>query len=195
MQNVKLSPHFKLYEFCVTNSGANVVEANRAYASQEENIQKLTTLAVNVLEPLRAALIHSKNHFNLKYLIITSGVRTAGTKILNAALKSQHNHCEAVDFVIDGTLKNTQRFFKMIMNDEIKGLYPKKWISQCILERKKRADGTWSCWIHVAIVTDRFKKVRKGDGRNYTNFPEYMISLDGFKYVVANDVNLNKYLQ
>lgn len=194
MQNVKLSPHFKLYEFCVTNSGANVVEANRAYASQEENIKKLTSLAVNVLEPIRAALIHSKNHFNLKYLIVTSGVRTAGTKILNAALKSQHNHCEACDFVVDGTLKNTRRFYEMIMNGEIKGL-DHKYISQCILERKKRADGSWSCWIHIAIVTDRFKKVRKGDGRNYTNFPEFFISLDGFKYVLANETNLNKYLQ
>lgn len=197
MQNIKLSPHFKLYEFCVTSQGANLIQANREFASKPENVEKLSILSNNVLEPIRAVLVDPKNGFGLKFLTITSGVRSPEVNkgIANSSKTSRHLHAECADFVVDGTLANTQKLFKMIMNNEVQGLYPKKWIAQCILERKKRADGNWSSWIHVGIITDDFKKYRKAANRNYTNFPEYMISLDGFKYVLANETNLNKYLQ
>lgn len=194
MTNIKLSKHFKLYEFCVTSSGANVVQANREFASQEANVKKLTSLSNNILEPIRAALIDPKNKLNCKFMTITSGVRTAGTKIANASSTSQHNHAEAVDYVVDGTLENTAKLYNMIKNGEIQGL-DFKWVGQVILERKKRTNGTWSAWIHISLKTDRFIKQRKNAGRNSTNFPEFFISLDGFKYVLATDANIKSYLK
>ncbi len=193
MTNQKLSPHFKLYEFCVTSSGANVVQANREYASQPENIEKLTFLASKILEPIRAEMIKPENNFGVKFMTITSAVRTAGTKIENASLTSQHNHCEACDFVINGKIEDTARFYKMIVEGNIPGL-DLELISQAILERKQRANKTWSNWIHIGFLTDRLKKQRKAAGRNYTQFPEYFISLDGFKYPPYNETNFKKYL-
>lgn len=195
MQNKKLSTHFKLYEFCVTSSGANVVQANRELASKEENTAKLTELAVKILEPIRATLVDPANKFNCKFMTITSGVRTSGTKIANASPTSQHDWCEAVDFVVDGTLKNTYRLFKMIKDKLIEGL-DHKYIAQCILERKKRKDGTWSCWIHISLLTKRFKDQRRRSGRNCSAFPEFMVCLTGFTpYSLATDENLLKYLK
>ena len=193
MTNIKLSPHFKLFEFCVTSSGANVVQANREYASQDENIKKLTSLSNNVLEPIRAYLISPANKFNCKFMTITSGVRTAGTKIANASSTSQHNHCEAVDFVVDGTLDNTARLYKAIQGGVVKGLDFNN-VGQVILERKKRTNGTWSCWIHISLKATRFINQRKKAGRNYTKFPEFFVSLDGFKYVLGTEDNIKKYL-
>ena len=193
MTNKKLSAHFKLYEFCVTSSGANVIQANREFASQEENTKKLTELAEKILEPIRAELINPKNKFNCKFMTITSGVRTSGTKIANASATSQHNWSEAVDFVVDGTLENTKRLFDLIMKKLIPSL-DHKYIGQCILERKPRTNKTWSSWIHISLLTNRFKEQRKMSKRNYTHFPEFMISLNGFKYVPATESNLKKYL-
>ena len=193
MENKKLSPHFKLFEFCVTSSGANAVQANRETASKPENLKKLTLIAEKILEPIRAVLIDPKNKFNCKFLTITSGVRTNSTKISNASVSSQHNWSEALDFVVDGTLENTYRLYNMIKDKLIPNL-DHKYISQCILERKQRRDGSWSCWIHIGLLTERFKEQRKNAKRNYTNFPEFFISLDGYKYVIANPVNFKKYL-
>lgn len=193
MTNIKLSSHFKLFEFCNTSSGANVIQANRELASEEANIKKLSLLSNNILEPIRAEMIKPANNFNVKFMTITSGVRTAGTKIANASATSQHNHCEAVDFVVDGTLQNTKRLYVMIKDKLIKDLRYND-ISQCILERKKRANGTFASWIHIAIKTSRFINQRKKANRNYSKFPEFFISLDGYKYVLATDENINKYL-
>lgn len=129
MTNIKLSNHFRLFEFCVTSSGSNVVQANREYASQPENVEKLTSLCVNLLEPIRQVMI---DIFNLNFMTITSGVRTSGTKIANASSTSQHNHCEACDFVITGKLEDSVKLFKIIL--ENKALHP--FIGQCILDRR-----------------------------------------------------------
>lgn len=193
MTNIKLSPHFKLYEFCVTSSGANVIEANRKFAYEKENVEKLTFLASKILEPIRAEMIKPSNNFGVKFMTITSGVRTSGTKISNASKTSQHNHCEACDFVINGKIEDTARFFKMIVEGNIPGLDMKN-IGQLILERKMRANKTWSNWIHVSGKYERFIEQRKAAGRNYINFPEFFISLDGYKYVVYNKSNFEKYL-
>ena len=190
MTNSKLSPHFKLYEFCVTSSGANVVQANREYASQPQNIKKLTELSNKILEPIRAELIKT---FGLKFMTITSGVRTAGTKIANASATSQHNHCEAVDFVITGKLEDTVKLYRLIKDEKIAGLNH-KYIGQCILERKQRTNGTWSTWIHISLKTDRFLKQRKDAKRNYTAFPEFFISLNGFNYIPMSEDGITKYL-
>lgn len=192
--NIKLSPHFKLYEFCVTSSGANVVQANREFASEEANIKKLSILSNDILEPIRAVLIKKENNFNCNFLTITSGVRTAGTKIANASATSQHNHAEAVDFVVNGNLKDTLRLYELIKDNKIKDLKYNE-LSQVILERKKRVNGTYSSWIHIAIKTTRFINQRKKANRNYSKFPECFISLDGFKYVLATEENLKKYIK
>lgn len=192
MTNQKLSPHFKLYEFCVTSSGANVVQANREYASQPENLEKLTFLATRILEPIRAELIKPSNNFGVKFMTITSGVRTAGTKISNASKTSQHNHCEACDFVINGKIEDTARFYKMIVEGKIPGL-ELAILSQVILERKQRANKTWSNWIHIGMYTKRLEEQRKAAKRN-TIFPEYFISLDGYTYPKYNEANYKKYL-
>lgn len=193
MKNIKLSPHFKLYEFCNTSSGLNVIQANREFASKEENLKKLSLLSNKVLEPIRAELIKKENNFNCRFLTITSGVRTSGTKIANASATSQHNHCEACDFVVDGSLSNTKRLYELIKDRKIKDL-KYDYISQAILERKKRANGTYSAWIHIAIKTDRFVKQRRAANRNCKDFPEFFISLDGYNYVICNERNLEKYL-
>ena len=194
MTNIKLSAHFKLFEFGNTSSGANVIQANREFASKEENIKKLSLLSNKVLEPIRVELIKKENNFNCKFMTITSGVRTSGTKIANASKTSQHNHCEACDFVVDGTLSNTKRLYELIKDKKVKDL-KYNYVSQVILERKKRANGTYSAWIHIAIKTDRFVKQRREANRNCKDFPEFFISLDGFKYVVCNESNLKKYLE
>ena len=194
MKNIKLSEHFKLYEFCITSSGANVVFANREFASKEENIKKLTLLSNKVLEPIRAELIKKENNFNCRFLTITSGVRTAGTKKTKASKTRQQKHCEGVDFVVDGSLQNTRRLYCLIKDRKIANL-KYDLISQCILERKSRANGSFSAWVHIAIKTDRFIKQRREGGRNFKNFSKFFISLDGFKYVVCNESNLKKYLE
>lgn len=193
MTNIKLSPHFKLYEFCVTSSGANVVQANREYASEPENVEKLTFLASKILEPIRAEMIKPSNNFGVKFMTITSGVRTAGTKIANASKTSQHNHCEACDFVINGKIEDTARFYRMIVEGKIPGL-EMSILGQVILERKLRGNKTWSNWIHISGKYKRFLEQRKAAGRNYTNFPEFYISLDGYTYPKYNEINFKKYL-
>lgn len=190
MTNIKLSPHFKLFEFCVTSSGASVVQANREYASEPENVAKLTELSNKILEPIRAVMI---KEFGVKFMTITSGVRTAGTKIANASKTSQHNHCEAVDFVITGKLEDTARLFKLIKEGKIPGL-DLQWIGQCILEKKQRANGSWSNWIHISLKTKRFIEQRHKAKRNYTKFPEFYVSLDGYTYPPATEANIKKYL-
>ena len=65
--------------------------------------------------------------------------REFGAKIANASATSQHNHCEAVDFVVDGTLQNTEQLYRFIKDNKIKDL-KHNYISQVILERKKRAN-------------------------------------------------------
>ena len=194
MENIKLSEHFKLFEFCNTSSGKNVIQANREFASKEENIKKLSILSNEILEPIRAELIKKENNFNCKVLIITSGVRTSGTRIANASATSQHNHCEACDFVVDGTLENTLRLYRLIKERKIANLNYDL-ISQCILERKKRTNGTYSAWIHIAIKTDRFIKQRQKANRNYSKFPEFFTSLDGFNYVLSTEANFKKYVE
>lgn len=193
MTNKKISAHFKLFEFCVTSSGANVIQANREFASKEENTKKLTELAEKILEPIRAVLIDPKKNFNCKFMTITSGVRTSGTKISNASATSQHDWAEAVDFVVDGTLENTKRLFVLIKNKSIPNL-DHKYIGQCILERKPRKNGTWSCWIHISLLTNRLKEQRKSSKRNYTNFPEFYVSLNGYRYLLATEKHIDEYL-
>lgn len=192
MVNQKLSTHFKLFEFCVTSSGANVVQANREYASEPENVKKLTYLSNLILEPIRAELIKPEHKFGVKFLTITSGVRTSGTKISNASKTSQHNHCEACDFVINGKIEDTARFYKMIVEGKIPGL-DLSVVSQVILERKQRANETWSNWIHIGLLTDRLVEQRKASKRNI-KFPEFYISLDGYSYPPYNKTNYEKYL-
>lgn len=194
MSNVKLSTHFKLYEFCVTSSGAQVVQANREFASKPENLKKLTFLSNNILEPIRAEMIKAEHKFGVKFMTITSGVRTAGTKIANASATSQHNHCEACDFVINGKLKDTLKLYQLIKDGKVKGL-KHEYIGQCILERKLRKDGTWSSWIHISGKYKRFIEQRKKAGRNCTKFPEFFVSLDGYKYVLATETSMQEYVK
>lgn len=192
IENKKLSKHFKLYEFCITSSGANVIQANREFASKDENIKKLTILCEKILEPIRSEMIKAEHNFKVSFMTITSGVRTSGTKIANASATSQHNHCEACDFVVNGTLKDTLKLFQLIKDGKIKDL-DLSLISQVILERKKRANGTFGVWIHIAIKTTRFINQRKKANRNYKEFPEFFISLDGYKYVLATDGNMKRF--
>lgn len=190
MTNIKLSPHFKLYEFCNTSSGANVIQANREYASEPANVKKLTKLATNILEPIRAEMIKS---FGVKFMTITSGVRTAGTKIANASKTSQHNHCEAADFIITGNLSDSAKLFSMITEGKITGLNLKD-VSQVILERKLRPGGkSWSTWIHIGLKTDRLIKQRKEAKRNIL-FPEFMVSLNGFTYAPSSEKIIMRYI-
>ena len=195
MQNVELSPHFKLNEFCNTSRGAEYIEANRKHAMNPQNLLKLTDLAIYILEPLRAALIDPNNKFGVRSMIISSGVRSPllNSIIKNASTSSQHLACSAADFVINGKLEDTCRFFLLIKNGKIPNLNMKM-ISQCILERSQKIDKSWSPWIHIGLMTKEFTDRRVAINKNYRFEPEFFVSLEGSKYVLPTENNLAKYV-
>lgn len=189
----KLSTHFENTEFARTSKGAKYIEMNLAFINQPENKEKMVKLCKEVLEPIRSVL--TGDEFKIPYMTITSGVRCPElNKLIGGAISSQHVWCEACDFVVDGDLENTAKFFKLILNKKIPNLIYDA-LAQVILERRKRPDNTWSSWIHVSIKSTRFLENRKTANRNYEAFPEYMVSLNGSSYVVANEENIAKYIQ
>ena len=148
-EDIKLSEHFKLSE------------SNMKFALEKK--ENLIHLSENILEKIRAHMI---KHYGMKYLKITSGVRSPE---LNAAIPgssatSQHTHAEAADFVVDGKATLTKAVYRDIVEGRVEGL-DLNLMSQCILERSVRQDGSKSYWIHIAIMTPRFIEFRKKNGR------------------------------
>lgn len=91
MQNINLSPHFKLREFTESATAMKHGIDNRPTPEVVENLRRLCT---HTLEPLREKL-------GLP-IIITSGFRTKEQNdiIVHASRKSQHMEGRAADFYV-----------------------------------------------------------------------------------------------
>lgn len=188
-EDIKLSEHFKLSEFCKT-SRAQYIEANMNFALTKKDI--LINLSENVLEKIRAHMIKM---YSMKSLVVTSGVRCPElNKAVGGAASSQHSHAEACDFIVDGKAELTKQVYRDIVEGRVEGLNLNL-ISQCILERSVRNDGSKSYWIHIAVMTPRFVDARKQSGRP-ANGKEFLVTLTGKSgsYVPASEEIYSKYI-
>lgn len=91
MQNISLSPHFKLREFTESTTAQKHGIAN---VPSEEAVENLKRLCEHTLEPLREALQLP--------VVITSGFRTKDLNDLlaHSSSTSQHMRGEAADFYV-----------------------------------------------------------------------------------------------
>lgn len=188
-EDFKLSPHFKASEFTNTSRGSDYIKANFEFVKEKKEVME--DLCNKILEPIREHLIRN---YGLPYMTITSGVRCpALNKIIGGATTSQHCHAEACDFIVDGAAKNTKSVFEDIINGKVKNLDLNQ-IGQCILERSVRANGSKSYWIHISILTERFKKARIQSGRSGDG-KEFLVTLTGKtgSYQPASPEMLAKY--
>lgn len=190
IQNVQLSPHFKLYEFTNTNQGIEYIEANRAFGIQKLDVLK--DLCNSILEPLRA---HVKEKYNIPYISISSGLRSPElNKKVGGTPTSQHSHAEAADLILTPDRSKLMQIFEDIEAGRVKGLDMDK-IAQVIIERKFSSKWkTWGAWIHVGVMTDRFVAARQASGRN-TKGKEFLLSLDGKAIIAANEYNRKAYIE
>ena len=91
MNDIFLTPHFKLSEFTASATARSHGIKNEPAA---EHVENLRALCVHTLEPLREAL-------GLP-IIITSGYRTKQLNhlLVNHSVKSQHMNGQAADFYV-----------------------------------------------------------------------------------------------
>ena len=94
MQDIQLSPHFKLNEFIKSRTAR---ENGIDNTPPPEAVENLRALCIHTLEPLREAL-------GLP-IIITSGYRckVLNERITHHSATSQHMQGEAADFVVQGS--------------------------------------------------------------------------------------------
>ena len=94
MQDIQLSPHFKLNEFTKSRTAR---ENGIDNTPPPEAVENLRALCIHTLEPLREAL-------GLP-IIITSGYRckVLNERITHHSATSQHMQGEAADFVVQGS--------------------------------------------------------------------------------------------
>lgn len=134
MNEIQLSPHFKLSEF--ENSPARARGINNKVP--ENLIPSLRTLCTEVLEPLRA-IVKEPN-------IISSGYRCSQ---LNAAVggskTSQHMKGEACDIHLSD-MKKLRKWFSHLMDGQF---------DQLIMERSTPTSSHY--WIHVSCKPDPTK--------------------------------------
>lgn len=89
----RLSPHFTLYEFVVSQQAVRLGLDNTPPMFAIENLK---LLALNLLEPMRAGFARRGGE-----LVITSGYRSAGlNKLLGGSPHSQHLRGQAADFYL-----------------------------------------------------------------------------------------------
>lgn len=136
----KLSSHFSLNELIFSETAYKNKIDN---TPTEDEIQKLTDLCVDVLEPLRARC-------SIKYakeikLHINSGFRNKEVnKLVKGKPNSQHLKGEAVDITPEGI--TVQQLYDLIKELVEEGIHE---VDQCILEYKR--------WVHISY--------RKGNNR------------------------------
>lgn len=113
MQDIQLSPHFKLNEFTKSRTAR---ENGIDNTPPPEAVENLRALCVHTLEPLREAL-------GLP-IIITSGYRCKelNERITHHSDISQHMQGEAADFVVQGSKIKVQgsKFNEVEPNAEVK---------------------------------------------------------------------------
>lgn len=130
MNNVQLSPHFKLSEFTKSSTATARHIDN---TPNDEEVKNLKALCENVLEPLR-------QHFNCP-IIIGSGYRSpALNKAVGGVANSQHMTGEAADIHIPDEATG-KRWFVWLMDN-----VP---FHQLIWE--KSTPSSIHHWIHVAF--------------------------------------------
>lgn len=130
MNNVQLTPHFKLSEF-IKSSTATARHIDNT--PNDEQVKNLKALCENVLEPLR-------QHFNVP-IVIGSGFRCPKlNKAVGGVANSQHQHGEAADIHIPDEATG-KRWFVWLMDN-----VP---FHQLIWE--KSTPSSTHHWIHVAF--------------------------------------------
>jgi zinc D-Ala-D-Ala carboxypeptidase len=155
MQEVQLSPHFKLSEFCDTWRGGYLEEVNWEYGTSEPYLSNMGFLCRSLLEPLR-------RHF-MSPVIISAGMRWSRKdeegswegldyEIRNVRQKkvydgrSQHRKGEAADLGVVGVPDS-------IAFEWIKDHSPNPY-GQLILETDGR-----NRWVHLSIPGRRIPEL------------------------------------
>lgn len=140
-ENIKLTPHFSLFEL----SGTSVEKYKKLnLLKAQEQMGKMYMLA-GFAERVREIIG--------KPMIITSGYRCPElNKAIGGALTSQHIFCEAIDFVVKGL--RVEDIFSRIVTSDLK-------YNQIIIERNKSG----SQWVHISIGS--YKQKLKFDGKQY----------------------------
>lgn len=130
-----ISPHFRLEEFTRSKTALKKGIKN---TPDVEQIQNITALCNNVLEPVR-------KHFR-KPIFITSGYRSKElNKTIGGSKYSQHLKGEAADFVVKDI--PTAKVFDYIIHESIP-------FDQCICEKKGNTE-----WIHISHKRNRREKL------------------------------------
>ena len=144
----RLSPHFTLEEMTAT-------EYPVYNKPSEKEIEALTALCENILEPIRA-------HFNLPITIL-SGFRSPElNKTVGGAATSQHLKGEAADITIKGVANaDVWQFIKDNLN-----------FDQVIAEKLTKHDGSRG-WVHVAYS----KHQERGDAISFLGAGRYVKGL------------------
>lgn len=136
MDNIQLTPHFKLSELCATTH-KDLAKTNLEAAKKiMGRMYQLAGFAERVREIIG------------KPLIINSGYRCV--KLNNAvggSLASQHLYAEAIDIRVTG--KTSSEVFRILAASDLK-------YDQLILERAGNAQ-----WVHVSIGSKKEKLIYK----------------------------------
>lgn len=154
MEDLKLSPHFTLFELTRTDNRA-YIEVNRDVPN--ELLMNGYALAASLLEPIRV-------HYN-KPLIVHSGYRSPGlNEAIGGSKTSQHMSFQAADFHVNGVdleevfnwiwKESNLRFGQLIGEGQIAGKFT--WIHLSLgapWSNKNNEVLTWS-------ATDGYKRIQ-----------------------------------
>ena len=129
-----LSKYFTLEELVRTDYGETYIKANKQFALQENNLEKLKKLC-NYADKIR--------DYIGKPITVSSGVRSEklNSVIPNASKTSQHCKCEAMDLKM--SKQDIKKVFLAIYNGDIPEL--KNAFYQIIVETNRTS------WLHIGI--------------------------------------------
>ncbi len=166
--NIKLSANFSLKEFSRSNTARKNGIQDINYPNQEQ-LNNITALTTNLLQPLRDALTPA-NEYKRHYLWITSGFRSLELNALlsGSAGKSQHLQGQAADIVPINCKENVADLMALIVREFE--------YDQVILEHWGESK---SPWVHISWNTEGNRNQAlisyydESSGRRRTKFKPY----------------------
>lgn len=156
--SLPLSPNFPLYEFVVSQQGARFGLENLPPLFAIENLK---LLALNLLEPIRAAFVPRR----ASELVISSGYRSAGlNRLLGGAPLSQHTKGQAADFYLHSAKRDREGELSLgEVFDWVRSRSTGLAYDQLIYEFPERGG-----WLHISYASPARRQAliaRRVDGR------------------------------
>ncbi|RDU61626.1 hypothetical protein CQA53_09900, partial [Helicobacter didelphidarum] len=186
-EEIEFAKYFTFDEMVKTSQGQKYIDLNKKFVLDNqypERLQSLKDLCQKILDKLQEHIYEQYGESQIYKININSGVRCKElNEKLGGSKTSQHSHCEVADIAFLNNDKNNKilliKLYEDIYNKKVIGLKNTSIISQCIFELNS------SYWIHIAISTDRWKKIKN------KNKPDFLTKPKGVAYHVYNGTNLN----